>query len=147
MLEQKTILYIEDNPHNRRLVRRTLERRGYDIIEAADGESGLQMVREMKPPLILLDIGLPKMDGMEVVGRIKADTNLRNIPVIAITASAMHGDRERFLAAGCDDYLSKPIQILELLDKVNQYYPSATNVYQQQKARAAAEKTSPNGAG
>lgn len=123
MMMPKTILYIEDNPHNRRLVRRTLERRGYAIIEAADGASGLEMVRELKPPLVLLDIGLPKMDGMEVVSRIKADTDLRHIPVIALTASAMHGDRERFLAAGCDDYLSKPIQVLELLDKVNQHYP------------------------
>lgn len=81
------------------------------------------MVRELKPPLVLLDIGLPKMDGMEVVSRIKADTELNHIPVIALTASAMRGDRERFLEAGCDDYLSKPIQVLELLDKVNQYYP------------------------
>jgi len=125
MISMKTVLYIEDNPHNRRLVRRTLERRGYSIVEAVDGLSGLQMVREMKPPLILLDIGLPKMDGMEVVSRIKADTELNHIPVIALTASAMRGDRERFLEAGCDDYLSKPIQVLELLDKVNQYYPRA----------------------
>ncbi len=123
MIEQKTVLYIEDNPHNRRLVRRTLERRGYTIVEAVDGVSGLEMVRELKPPLILLDIGLPKMDGMEVVSRIKADTELNHIPVIALTASAMRGDREKFLAAGCDDYLSKPIQVLELLDKVGRYYP------------------------
>lgn len=123
MIATKTVLYIEDNPHNRRLVRRTLERRGYDIIEAVDGVSGLEMVRELKPPLVLLDIGLPKMDGMEVVSRIKADSAINHIPVIALTASAMRGDRERFLAAGCDDYLSKPIQVLELLDKVNQYYP------------------------
>ncbi|MFN2110503.1 MAG: response regulator [Anaerolineae bacterium] len=147
MIERKTVLYIEDNPHNRRLVRRTLERRGYDIIEAVDGESGLEMVRELKPPLILLDIGLPKMDGIEVVGHIKADDDLRKIPVIAITASAMHGDRERFLEAGCDDYMSKPIQVLELIDKVNQYYPSATNVYQQQKARAEADKASAQSGG
>jgi two-component system cell cycle response regulator DivK len=100
------------------------------------------MVRELKPPLVLLDIGLPKMDGMEVVAHIKADAELRDIPVIAITASAMHGDRERFLAAGCDDYMSKPIQVLELIDKVNQYYPSVNNVYQQQKARAEASKAS-----
>ncbi len=136
MIEQKIVLYIEDNPHNRRLVRRTLERRGYAMIEAEDGESGLEMVRELKPPLILLDIGLPKMDGMEVVGHIKADPELRDIPVIAITASAMQGDRERFLAAGCDDYLSKPIQVLELIDKVNLYYPSANNIYQQRKAES-----------
>ena len=123
MIATKTVLYIEDNPHNRRLVRRTLERRGYAIVEAVDGLSGLEMVRELKPPLVLLDIGLPKMDGMEVVSRIKADEALSHIPVIALTASAMRGDRERFLEAGCDDYLSKPIQVLELLDKVNQYYP------------------------
>ena len=134
MIKQKIVLYVEDNPHNRRLVRRTLERRGYAIIEAEDGESGLEMVRELKPPLVLLDIGLPKTDGMEVVGHIKADAELRDIPVIAITASAMHGDRERFLSAGCDDYLFKLIQVLELIDKVNQYYPSATNLYRRQKA-------------
>jgi two-component system cell cycle response regulator DivK len=138
MIEQKIVLYIEDNPHNRRLVRRTLERSGYAVIEAEDGESGLEMVRELRPPLVLLDIGLPKMDGMEVVGRVKADAELRDIPVIAITASAMQGDRERFLAAGCDDYLSKPIQVLELIDKVNRYYPSANNIYQLRKAELRA---------
>ena len=122
-MEQKTVLYIEDNPHNRRLVRRTLQRRGYEMVEADNGVTGLEMVRELKPPLVLLDIGLPQMDGIEVVKHIKADTELQQIPVIALTASAMRGDRERFLAAGCDDYLSKPIQVLELLQMVKQYYP------------------------
>ena len=122
-MEQKTVLYIEDNPHNRRLVRRTLQRRGYEMVEADNGITGLEMVRELKPPLVLLDIGLPQMDGIEVVKHIKADTELQQIPVIALTASAMRGDRERFLAAGCDDYLSKPIQVLELLQMVKQYYP------------------------
>jgi CheY-like chemotaxis protein len=82
------------------------------------------MVQELKPPLVLLDIGLPGMDGLEVVGRIKADEALRAIPVIALTASAMRGDRERFLAAGCDDYLSKPVQAMELINMVGAYYPS-----------------------
>ena len=122
-MEKKTVLYIEDNPHNRRLVRRTLERRGYSVVEATDGISGLQMVREMLPPLILLDIGLPGMDGIEVVTHIKQDEKLRDTPVIALTASAMRGDREKFLNAGCDDYLSKPIDVFELLKKVTQYYP------------------------
>ncbi len=122
-MEQKTVLYIEDNPHNRRLVRRTLQRRGYEMVEADNGVTGLEMVRELTPPLVLLDIGLPQMDGIEVVKHIKADTELQKIPVIALTASAMRGDRERFLAAGCDDYLSKPIQVLELLQMVKQYYP------------------------
>jgi len=123
-MDQKTVLYIEDNFHNRRIVRKILQSRGYTVIEAEDGITGLAMVRELKPPLILLDIGLPGMDGLEVVGRIKADVELRGTPVIALTASAMRGDRERFLAAGCDDYLSKPIQALELIDMVAAHYPS-----------------------
>ena len=123
-MEQKTVLYIEDNFHNRRIVRKILQSRGYSLIEAEDGISGLAMVQELKPPLVLLDIGLPGMDGLEVVGRIKADETLRDIPVIALTASAMRGDRERFLAAGCDDYLSKPVQAMELIKMVGAYYPS-----------------------
>lgn len=123
MAEQKTVLYIEDNPHNRRLVRRTLERRGYSVVEAVDGPSGLEMAQDLVPPLVLLDIGLPGMDGIEVVTHIKSDEKLREIPVIALTASAMRGDREKFLEAGCDDYLSKPIDVFELLNKVNQHYP------------------------
>jgi len=122
-MEQKTVLYIEDNLHNRRIVRKILGSRGYAVIEAEDGVTGLQMVQELKPPVVLLDIGLPGMDGLEVVARIKADENLQDIPVIALTASAMRGDRERFLAAGCDDYLSKPIQAMELIDKVATHYP------------------------
>jgi two-component system cell cycle response regulator DivK len=119
------VLYIEDNYHNRRLVRKLLESRGYAVIEAADGVTGLAMVRDLKPPLILLDIGLPGMDGLEVVAHIKSDTELCHIPVIALTASAMHGDRERFLAAGCDDYLSKPVRAVDLISKVADHYPSS----------------------
>ena len=126
-MDQKTVLYIEDNFHNRRIVRKILQSQGYSLIEAEDGISGLAMVQELKPPLVLLDIGLPGMDGLEVVGRIKADETLCGIPVIALTASAMRGDRERFLAAGCDDYLSKPIQAMELINMVEAYYPSNGN--------------------
>lgn len=124
-MEQKTVLYIEDNFHNRRIVRKILQSRGYSLVEAEDGISGLAMVQELKPPLILLDIGLPGMDGLEVVGRIKADEELQKTPVIALTASAMRGDRERFLAAGCDDYLSKPVRAMELIDMVASHYPSS----------------------
>jgi CheY-like chemotaxis protein len=122
-MDQKIVLYIEDNFHNRRIVRKILQSRGYTLIEAEDGISGLAMVRELKPPLILLDIGLPGMDGLELLAHVKADEEVRNIPVIALTASAMRGDRERFLAAGCDDYISKPVQALELLEKVYTHYP------------------------
>jgi CheY-like chemotaxis protein len=123
-MEQRVVLYIEDNYHNRRLVRKALERRGYVVLEAEDGIDGLKMVSELEPPLVLLDVGLPGMDGLEVVARIKADESLCHIPVIALTASAMRGDRERFLAAGCDDYLSKPIQVMDLVDMVAAHYPS-----------------------
>jgi len=124
-MDQKTVLYIEDNYHNRRIVRKILQSRGYTIIEAEDGAQGLAMVRELKPPLVLLDIGLPEMDGLEVVAHIREDSELQHTPVIALTASAMRGDRERFLAAGCDDYLSKPVQAMRLINKVAEHYPSS----------------------
>jgi two-component system cell cycle response regulator DivK len=120
---EKPLLYIEDNFHNRRLVRKILVSRGYTVIEAETGESGLAMMRGLRPPLVLLDIGLPDIDGLEVVARVRADATIRDIPVIAITASAMRGDRERFLEAGCSDYLSKPIQAMELISMVDGYYP------------------------
>jgi CheY-like chemotaxis protein len=120
-MELKTVLYIEDNFHNRRLVRKILQSRGYTVIEAEDGLAGLEMVRTLKPPLVLLDIGLPGMDGLEVAAHIKADPNLCDVFVVALTASAMRGDRERFLAAGCDDYISKPVQATELISKVDAY--------------------------
>jgi len=126
-MEQKMVLYIEDNYHNRRLVRKILESRGYKLVEAEDGVSGLAMVRDLKPPLVLLDIGLPGKDGLEVVAELKADATLKHIPVIAVTASAMVGDRERFLAAGCDDYLPKPVQVMELINKVATHYPNGRN--------------------
>lgn len=121
---QPIILYIEDNFHNRRLVRKILNANGYTVHEAEDGPSGLRMVYELHPALVLLDISLPLMDGIEIVGRIKADPTLRRIPVVAVTASAMVGDRERFLAAGCDDYLSKPVRANDLMAKVHDYLPA-----------------------
>ncbi|MCB0214557.1 MAG: response regulator [Anaerolineae bacterium] len=123
-MSEKTILCIEDNFQNRILVNRILTSRGYTVIEAADGLEGMEMIRSLKPPLVLLDIDLPGMGGIEIVGHVRADEALRHIPVIALTASAMQGDRERFLKAGCDDYLSKPIQVKELLDMVTKYYPA-----------------------
>lgn len=127
-MNEKVILYIEDNAHNRRIVRKLLAIDGYTIIEAEDGLQGYEMIRDLKPPLVLLDISLPSMDGIQIVGKVKADEELRHIPVIALTASAMRGDRERFLDAGCDEYLSKPVNAMELRQMVNSYYPeSVTN--------------------
>lgn len=121
-MSDRVVLYIEDNIHNRRLVNKILTSRGYSVVEAEDGESGLEKVHALKPPLILLDITLPKMDGIEVVRQIKSDESVSHIPVIAVTASAMRGDRERFLESGCDDYLSKPIQMFELIEMVDKHY-------------------------
>ena len=126
-MPDKPVLYIEDNYHNRRLVRKILASRGYSVLEAEDGLTGLAMLRELRPPLLLLDIGLPDIDGLEVVARIRADAELADTPVIAITASAMRGDRERFLEKGCDDYLSKPLHALELIALVERYYRHSDN--------------------
>ncbi len=128
------ILYIEDNYHNRRLVRKILGSRGYSVLEAEDGQTGLAMLRERRPALLLLDIGLPDIDGLEVVARIRADEELAGTPVVAVTASAMRGDRERFLEQGCDDYLSKPLQAMELLELVERYYgPAASSMKESQQ--------------
>ncbi len=123
-MQDRIVLYVEDNFHNRRIVNKVLTSKGYKILEAMDGESGLEMIRQTRPPLILLDITLPGMDGIEVIQHLKADPSLKDIPVIALTASAMHGDRERFLQAGCDDYLSKPIQVHELIEMVEKFFPA-----------------------
>lgn len=122
-MSEKLILYIEDNAHNRRIVRKILTVYGYKVVEAEDGLQGYEMIRDLKPPLVLLDISLPTMDGIQIIGRLKLDEELRHIPVIALTASAMRGDREKFLNAGCDDYLSKPVNAQELLSMVDSYYP------------------------
>ena len=120
----KTILYIEDNYHNQRIVQKVLSSRGYTVVMADDGEAGWTKVQRLKPPMVLLDISLPGIDGLEVVARIKATDNLKDIWVIALTASAMRGDRERFMVAGCDDYISKPIRVGELLQKVTGFFNS-----------------------
>ena len=107
----KRILYIEDNPENRLLMRRVLMAEGYLFEEAHDGNSGLQKVAESPPDLILIDINLPEIDGYEVTARLKQLPNLTGVPVIAVTANVMKGDREKTLAAGCDGYIQKPIDV------------------------------------
>jgi two-component system cell cycle response regulator DivK len=107
----KRILYIEDNPENRMLMRRVLMAEGYIIEEAVDGQSGMQMAAESPPDLILMDINLPEIDGYEVTARLKQLPNMLGVPIIAVTANVMKGDREKTLAAGCDGYIQKPIDI------------------------------------
>jgi len=113
-----TILYIEDNPDNKLLVQRALEARGYTLAWADTGQDGLAQAAANPPDLILLDINLPDMDGYEVARRLRADIRLSTVPIMAITANALKGDVEKALAAGCDAYLSKPLQIQELWARV-----------------------------
>ena len=105
------ILYIEDNPENRLLMRRILMSEGYEMDEAFDGASGLEQAAANPPDLILMDINLPELDGYEVTARLKQLPNMAGVPVIAVTANVMKGDREKTLAAGCDGYIQKPIDI------------------------------------
>jgi two-component system cell cycle response regulator DivK len=112
------ILYVEDNPQNLRLVRKFLAMAGYDMIEAMNGLTGLAVAARESPDLILMDLNLPDVDGLEATSRLKAQPELAHIPVIALTANAMHGDRERCLAAGCDDYIPKPVTKSELLNTI-----------------------------
>lgn len=119
------ILYIEDNPQNMRLVRKILKHAGYDVIEAEDGASGLKVAKDEMPDLILMDVNLPDIDGLEVTAELKKDDVAQNIPIIALTANAMVGDREKALEAGCDGYLPKPINRQELLNIVQEFIGDA----------------------
>ena len=105
----KKILIVEDNPTNLRLIRMVLRSKGYSVLEATDGEEALLVAIEGRPDLIVMDIQLPKMDGLEVTKRLRQTSYFRRVPIIALTASAMEGDREKIIAAGCDEYISKPV--------------------------------------
>lgn len=105
------ILYIEDNLENRTLVKRVLEIEGYVMLEADNGLEGLRIAREEAPDLILIDINLPEVDGYEVTTRLRQMEGLNNIPIVALTANVLKGDRERSLEAGCDGYIQKPIDV------------------------------------
>jgi two-component system, cell cycle response regulator DivK len=112
------ILLVEDNDLNRDMLSRRLERRGYEVIIAADGLQGETMARADRPDLILMDMSLPVMDGWELARRLKDDESTRAIPILALTAHVMAGDREKALEAGCDDYDIKPIEFPRLLSKI-----------------------------
>jgi CheY-like chemotaxis protein len=115
------ILVVEDNADNRVLIMDVLDSMNYEVIIATDGEEGVKKATAERPDLILMDISLPQMDGLTATRRIKAMPELQHIPIIALTAHAMVGDRERALDAGCDDYVSKPIDLRELTNKLTRY--------------------------
>lgn len=112
------ILYVEDNEDNLYMLSNRLTRRGYEVVLARDGQQGIAMAGTEAPALILMDLSLPVIDGWEATRRLKAETLTRNIPVIALSAHAMAGDREKALAAGCDDYDTKPVELPRLLEKI-----------------------------
>lgn len=114
------ILVVEDNRDNMTLISDMLMSMNYDVIPAGDGQRGVELAGIEKPDLILMDLSLPVMDGWTATQTIKADPNLHHIPVIALTAHAMLGDREKALEAGCDDYATKPINMPELMKKISQ---------------------------
>ncbi|MBE9192337.1 response regulator [Gloeocapsopsis crepidinum LEGE 06123] len=112
------ILIVEDNDMNRDMLSRRLTRKGYDIVFAVDGAQGLSMTSSEKPDIILMDMSLPVIDGWEATRQLKVNPQTQNIPVIALTAHAMSGDREKALTAGCDEYDTKPIELPRLLEKI-----------------------------
>jgi CheY-like chemotaxis protein len=113
-----TILIVEDNELNREMLSRRLERRGYSVLLAVNGEEGIAVAQASAPDLVLMDMSLPVVDGWEATRRMKTDEALRRIPVIALTAHAMANDRDKALQAGCDDYDTKPIELPRLLAKI-----------------------------
>jgi two-component system cell cycle response regulator DivK len=103
------ILIVEDNPANMRLIKMVLRDKGYSLLEATDGEEALAIAIKERPDLIVMDIQLPKMDGLEVTRRLRQASRFSQVPIIALTASTMEGDREKIMAAGCDEHVSKPV--------------------------------------
>jgi CheY-like chemotaxis protein len=119
------ILLVEDNEMNRDMLSRRLKKKGYEVAIAIDGQQGVDMASAEKPDLILLDMSLPVMDGWEAAKRLKSDPATQQVPIIALTAHAMAGDREKSLEAGCDDYDTKPVDLKSLLGKMERLLDGA----------------------
>ena len=120
------ILLVEDNEMNRDMLSRRLVRRGFEVVFAVDGQQGVDLARSEKPDIILMDMSLPVMDGWEATRLLKAMPETRSIPIIALTAHAMAGDREKSLAAGCNDYDTKPIDFRRLVEKIQGFLSKET---------------------
>lgn len=126
-----TVLIVEDNEKNLKVIRDLMRLQGYRTLEARDGQAGLAMAQVQHPDLILMDVQLPLIDGYEVTRRLKTEEHTRHIPVIAVTSFAMKGEEERARTAGCDAYISKPINIHTLIDTVRQYLPGGESSHDQ----------------
>ena len=129
-LENKkgTILYVEDNPDNRSLIRRVLEAEDYAVVEAINAQQALEKLESSNIDLVLMDINMPDMDGYTLTAKIKAIQKFSKIPIVAVTANVMRGDREKSLEAGCDGYIQKPIDIDTLAQQVERFIIRSTNV-------------------
>jgi len=117
----KKILIVEDNEDSRELVVKVLRNKGYVMVEAVDGEEAIEKVVSERPDLVLLDISIPKLDGYEVAKRLKGREDVKDIPIVAVTAHAMKGDREKVISAGFEGYISKPVNVRELPEQVKSY--------------------------
>jgi len=126
--EKGTILYVEDNPDNRTLVRRILLSEDYKLVEATNAHEALDTLKSTKPDLILMDINMPDMDGYTLTAKIKAMPGFERIPILALTANVMRGDREKTLEAGCDGYIQKPIDIDQLTSEIERFLARSANV-------------------
>ena len=115
------ILYVEDNEMNRDMLSRRLSRRGHEVLLAFDGQAGLDMMKSESPEIVLMDMGLPIKDGWTATAEAKADEEIKDIPIIALTAHALEADKERALAAGADDFDTKPVDIKRLLEKIGKF--------------------------
>jgi two-component system, cell cycle response regulator DivK len=113
------ILVVEDNEINRDMMVRRLQRRGYTIVTAVDGQQGVDMTHSEKPDLVLMDMSLPVLNGWDATRQIKGDPDVKNVPVVGLTAHAMVGDRDQALQAGCDDYATKPVEFEKLIELIN----------------------------
>ena len=121
------ILLVEDNQMNRDMLSRRLKRKGFEVLLATDGQEGVSLARSGAPDLILMDMSLPTMDGWTAARLLKSDADTQNIPIIALTAHAMRGDRDKALGAGCDEYETKPVNLARLLSKIESLTKSPTN--------------------
>lgn len=120
-MQNKMVLVVEDNALNMKLIRSLLQLSDFDILEAQDAESGIELAKKIKPDLILMDIQLPGMDGLSATQIIRKDPSLKDIPIVAITSYAMHGDEQKAKSAGCSGYIAKPIDTRSFLDTINEY--------------------------
>ena len=126
--KKSTVLYVEDNPDNRSLIRRVLEAEGYTVVEAINAKQALEKLENNHIDLVLMDINMPDMDGYTLTARIKTIEQFSGIPIVAVTANVMRGDREKSLGAGCDGYIQKPIDIDTLSQQIERFILRRTNV-------------------